>query len=778
MIRPPTLSRIAAATAIAALQLGAAHAQTAAPATDASTAGDGLKLDQVVVTGTSSRASKMKSSVSVSTIDGDTIVNSNATSAAEVLRSIPGIRSESSGGESNANVGVRGLPISAGGSRYIQFQEDGLPILMFGDIAFATPDTWLRADGGVDRLEVVRGGTASTLTTGAPGGIINFLSKTGREEGGSYALTKGLDFSQTRQDFSFGGKAGDKTRIFVGGFYRVGDGGRAGAAHTEDGGQFRANVTRDLDNNGYVRLSFKHLDDHTPTYLPTPVRFANGQIQEIPGLDPRRAAFYNAGWPMDNTLTSSNGRAVSNIRDGLSAKSDAIGAEFDVDAGNGYRLQNKFRWSKNSGRFIGIFPGDDVSAAPAGTTVATGAGAGSAFTGNKFTAVVFNTQVDDAGLVANDTKLSKTFDLGAGGKITGTGGLFTSMQNLKLTWNFNQYSLSASEDGAQLLNVPGVINGSPGFGGCCMNFQDSKYRTTAFYGIVGYEVGALNLDASLRRDNNYATGAYYQTIGPGGTAGTAYSLTQPQVINYNFDNTSFSLGANYALNKDLALFARYSDGAAYLADRITFFNNPGLVNGSSSTIPTNEVTQWEGGAKWRAGSFSLFATLFFAKTDEINVDLTTTPIRVTRTKYDSKGVELEAAYRIGDFSINGGATFTDATVKESTNAGIVGKTPKRQARVVYQPSPNYTLGNAAFGATIVGTTSSKDDSPAGPVSVTLPGFVAVNAFANYQLTPSILVALGVNNLFDTIGYTESNDGRGAARSINGRTVKGTLKYSF
>ena len=141
-------------------------------------------------------------------------------------------------------------------------------------------------------------------------------------------------------------------------------------------------------------------------------------------------------------------------------------------------------------------------------------------------------------------------------------------------------------------------------------------------------------------------------------------------------------------------------------------------------------------------------------------------------------MELEAAYRIGGFSISGGATFTDASVKDSTNAAIVGKTPKRQAKVVYQLSPTYAFGDATLGATIIGTTGSKDDSPAGPVTVTLPGFVAVNAFANYQLTPSVLLALGVNNLFDTIGYTESNDGRGAARSINGRTVKATLKYTF
>jgi len=775
---------IAAAAALGLLAL-AAQAQSTAPATPAAGAedkkvddkNDTLQLNRIVVTGTSIRSSKMKTSSSISTLDGESIANSNAVSAAEVLRQIPGIRSESSGGESNANVGVRGIPISAGGARYLQFQEDGLPILMFGDIAFATPDSWLRADGGIERLEVVRGGSASTLTTGSPGGIINFISKSGQEQGGFVSLTKGLDFSQTRQDFGYGGRLDEKTRYYVGGFYRTGDGGRPGAAGTEDGGQVRINVTRNL-GNGFVRFSFKHLDDHTPTYLPTPVRFVNGAIQEIPGLDPRRTAFYNAGWPLDNTLAANNTREVSNIRNGLSAKSDVFGSEIDLDAGDGWRLNNKFRWSKNSGRFIGIFPGDDVAAAPAGTTIATGPGAGSAYTGDKFTAVVFNTKVDDVGLMVNDLRLSKVFDMGGGAKLTGTGGLFTSIQHLKLTWNFNQYSLSASESGARLLNVPTVVNGSPGFGGCCMNTQDSKYRTTAPYAFIAYEAGPLNLDASIRQDRNFADGSYYQTIGPGGTAGVAYALNQPQLIDYSFKRNSFSLGGNFALDKDLSLFARYSDGASYLADRITFFNNPGLVNGTASTIPRNEVKQWEGGVKWRSGAISLFGTLFFAKTDEINVDLTTTPIKVTRTKYDSKGLELEAAYRLGDFSIAGGATFTNAKVKDSTNAAIVGKTPKRQAKVVYQLSPTYSFGDWMVGSTIVGTTSSKDDSPNGPVSVTLPGYVAVNAFANYQLTQSVQLSLGVNNLFDTIGYTESNDGRGAARSINGRTVKGTLKYSF
>jgi outer membrane receptor protein involved in Fe transport len=447
--------------------------------------------------------------------------------------------------------------------------------------------------------------------------------------------------------------------------------------------------------------------------------------------------------------------------------------------GPGIRLSNNFRWAKNSGRFIGIFPGNDVAAAPAGTTIAGGAGAGGAYTGDWFQAVVFNTSLDDLSLLANDLKLSKTFDAG-GGKLTATGGLYTSRQTLKITWNFNQYALSAEDENAKLLNVPGQDpNGSPGFGGCCMNHQDSSYSTRALYAGLTWDAGPLTLDASLRNDRNSARGSYVQTIGPGGTAGTAYDLSQPQVIDYDFSKTSYSLGGNYQFTKDLAFFARVSDGAAYNADRITFFNNPGLVNGSSSTIPTNEVRQFEGGVKWRSGGLSTFVTLFAAKTKEVNVDLTTTPINVINNEYDSKGVEFELGWRIGAFSITGGLTLTDAEITKSSNAALEGQTPKRQARAVWQLAPTWqATPELLLGASLVGTSDSKDDGPTGPLTITLPGYTAVNAFASYAVSDRMTVALAVNNLFDTIGYTESNDGRGAARSINGRTAKATLKYSF
>lgn len=778
--QPTALSRLTIAVSIALMHMTGALAQTTPAAADAPKAaeskdkeGDALQLDKVFVTGTSSAVSKMKQSVSVSTLSAEQIEEGNATNAAEVLRSIPGVRSESSGGESNANLTIRGLPISAGGARYVQFQEDGLPLLQFGDIAFATPDTFLRIDNMLERLEVIRGGSASTLATNAPGGIINFISNTGEEKGGSLGISRGVDYDTTRFDFGYGGPIGDKTRMYVAGFYRGGEGARNGGVNVEQGGQIRANITHKLAN-GFIRLSLKHLDDHAPTLLPVPVRFNNGSISEIPGINPRTASFYSPYWIQDSTLTRDNGRVSSNVNNGLSVKTNAIGAEAEFDLGAGLKLSNKFRLAKNSGRFIGIFPGDDPAPAPAGTTYQTGPNRGQAYRGNAFTAVVFNTSMDNMDLTANDLKIGKTFDMGGGAKLTASGGLYLSTQNVGLTWNFNQYLLEATGDKPALLTSS--INGTPGFGGCCMNTIDADYRTTAPYAVVTWDAGPLNLDASVRRDNQKATGTFNQTLYIAANSGLRYDPSTTNTINYEIDRTSYSLGGNYRITNDLAAFLRYSDGVSFNADRITFFNNPGLTNGSVSSIPINKVKQTEAGVKWRTGGLSTFVTLFQAKTDETNFDVTTQ--KASANSYDAKGVEIEAAFRTGGFRIAGGVTFTDAKIKASNNAALVGTTPKRQADFVYQLSPSYTFGAATVGASIVGTTDAKDDSPAGPNTVTLPGFAIVNAFANYQISEQTTISLGVNNLFDKIGYTETNDGRQAARSVNGRTVKVGLKYTF
>lgn len=194
---------------------------TPAIAQDDTPAADGeplLEDNVIIVTGVARGQNRLESSVSVSSLDAESISDLNPRSSADLIRQIPGIRSEASGGEGNANIAVRGLPVSTGGARYIQLQEDGLPVLEFGDIIFGNADNFVRADRNVGRVEAIRGGSASTFASNSPGGIINFISKTGQSEGGAIQGTVGLDFETYRLDFDYGAPLGDDLYFHVGGF--------------------------------------------------------------------------------------------------------------------------------------------------------------------------------------------------------------------------------------------------------------------------------------------------------------------------------------------------------------------------------------------------------------------------------------------------------------------------------------------------------------------------------------------------------------------------------
>ena len=150
-------------------------------------------IDDVVITGNANPKASIKTSTSISTLKMKEIINAAPRTTAEIFRTIPGIRAESSGGEGNSNITVRGVPVSAGGSRYLLIQEDGLPVLQFGDIAFGTQDQFTRFDSFVSKVEALRGGSASVFASNSPAGIINFITKTGEKEGGRITQQLGLN---------------------------------------------------------------------------------------------------------------------------------------------------------------------------------------------------------------------------------------------------------------------------------------------------------------------------------------------------------------------------------------------------------------------------------------------------------------------------------------------------------------------------------------------------------------------------------------------------------
>jgi outer membrane receptor protein involved in Fe transport len=777
---PVKLTPLAVAAALAFMALGAQAQQqptNVEPKTaEAGKAEEGLRLERIVVTGTSTARTKMKSSVSVSTLDPEQIQKSGAASAAEVLRSIPGIRSESSGGEGNANMTVRGAPISAGGSRYLQLQEDGLPVTLVGDVSFATSDQFTRLDYFTDSVQAVRGGSASTLATNSPAGIVNFLSKTGREQGGNVGLSVGLDHRQARVDFDYGGRLAPKTRFQIGGFQRIGEGVRPSNVTLENGGQLRMNLTQEFDG-GFIRVNFKHLDDKTPTYLPVPVRLSGNKIEQIPGVDPRTAFFINSNLAQDFVYDRNGNLANTSPGDGLAVKSTAFGLEFQADVGNGFSLSQKLRKTSTDGRFVGAFP-----AGSAATDAGNGA---NRYTGTVpvFSMHLFNTALDDMGNLFSETRLAKTFDMGGGAKLTGTGGLFWGRQSIAETWYWNRYNVELRGEGARYVNNAGansttpVAPGTQTWGGCCVRSIDVDITAVAPFAALTYDAGPLSIDASLRLDKQRTTGwqLFDNAPGPNGEF-TGWDQAGRTNVAYSADATSYSFGANYELDRNRAVFGRISKGSSWASPDRTIWDS--AVATGAQAYPVNEIRQFELGLKMRQGNFNGFFTLFDARTKE-DGGFEVTTRRYLKDNYQSRGIEAEVTWRAGAFALAGGATVTNAKIKGGANDG---NKPRRQASFVYQLTPSYTMANFEIGASLIGTTKSfaQNDN-----QVVLPAFMVVNPYASYQLSDKLSLSLSINNLLDKVGYTEA-EGQGnltnnplfIARSINGRSAKASLKYSF
>lgn len=812
---------VCAGALLAALGATPAWAQTAPTAQGIDPAE--ATVDEIVVTAVAGSSTTLRSSVSVTTLSAEVIEDLAPRSTAEIFRSIPGIRSESSGGEGNANIAVRGLPISTGGAKFLQIQEDGLPILEFGDIAFGNADIFTRYDATVARVQAVRGGSASTFASNSPGGVINLISQTGATEGGSIALTRGIDFDTTRGDFQYGGRLNDTMYGSIGGFYRTGEGARDAGYTGEEGGQIRASLTKEFDA-GYLRLSAKYLNDRAIGYLPSPIQVTGTNSDPnwgpLPGYDASSQTLHSALFRNSPGLDGANGARVSDIADGMNPEVLSAGLEASFDLGSGWQLTNRFRIADTTGGFISPFTaGTGTPAAVAagiggaGSTAryANGANAGQLVpanvNGNGLVAqiVLFDVDINDFGNMANDLKLEREFAAGSG-TLNATFGYYKSNQSIDMDWLWNSFLMEVKGDNAALIdifNAAGVKqtqNGLVGygatfFGNCCRRSYDVDYDIDAPYAALSWEGGDLIIDGSIRYDSGSATGTYADGIvtrrdisGDGviqvpETLVSQIDFANTRPVDYEWDYWSYSFGANYQVNEDVAVFGRASRGGRANADRLLFGPSI-LASGAirSDDAAVDMVDQFEAGVRYRSGPVSVFATAFLAKTEETNFEATSQTF--TDAEYEAKGIEIEGFYRAGSFDFAGGITWTDAEITaDRLNPANVGNTPRRQADWVYQGTATYTYGPFRVGANVVGTSESYAQFDN---QLVLPGYAIVNPFATYDITDGLSLALNVNNVFDEFAVTESEEGSITAnatnilraRTLNGRTASLTLRYSF
>ncbi|MDQ9090450.1 TonB-dependent receptor [Pseudoalteromonas haloplanktis] len=761
-------------------------------------------LETIVVTGVPKRTTIMESSVSVSSVSLSEIEVATPRSTAEAFRIIPGVRSESTGGEGNANIAVRGLPVASGGAKFLQLQEDGLPVMQFGDIAFGNADIFMRLDSTVQTVESIRGGSASTAASDAPGGIINLISKTGEEESGSVATTIGLDYDSLRTDFEYGTYLNDSVRFHVGGFIRQGEGPREAGYTANKGGQIKANITKEFDT-GYVRLYYKHLDDQSIGYLPMPM-YSDGS--SIEGFDSQSDTPHSAQFLSTTRLDGDNQISRGDMRNGMNPQVDAVGFEAAFDLDNDWRIENRFRKSSVSGNFISLIPAEvgnanniaaSIAGASATLSYATGGSQGQAFTDDLAMRIhTFDVTMNDFGSIVNDLKLTKEF----GEDTSLTFGYYASSQTISMSWLWNSYLMELKGDNAALLDVYAANGesysdsglyayGTPFWGNCCQRNYDTDYETRAPYVAFSTKLGDVSIDASARYDSGEARGHYAGavtstvdmnrdgsiSIPEQNVAGI--DISNPSIVNYDWDYASYSVGANYQIDPSFAAFARISQGGRANADRLLF----GKVATDGSVADedaVDEVNQYEFGVKKRFDSLSVFATAFYAETEEQNFEATSQTF--FDREYEAKGIELESTYFISAWDFRGNLTWTDAEIaKDALTPDVVGNTPRRQADLIYSLMARYNFEQGSAGLSFIGTTGAyAQDSN----DLKFDGYTQVNGFVSYDLTENLNIAFNVNNLFDTVGITEAEEGSVPenniirARAINGRTTSLTLKYMF
>ncbi|HEX8055146.1 MAG TPA: TonB-dependent receptor [Novosphingobium sp.] len=782
---------------------------------------------EVFSTGVAKGRDILDAAISTSSIRESQIQKLSARSLEEIFHNIAGVRSEVSNGEVNNNVTVRGLPMASTGAKFLQIQEDGLPIVEFGDIITGGADMFMRADLNVSAIEAIRGGSASTFASNSPAGIINLMSKTGDVEGGSLMLSTGLDYEEYRVDFDYGAKISDTLRFHIGGFYRQGEGPRSAGYDALKGGQVKFNITKEF-TGGHIRLYGKFLDDRTPSYLPMPMTITGTpkdlKFAPLAGFDANKDVLLSRYITSQLALDQNNNTVTDDIRDGMRSKVKTIGLEAQFDVKD-WTVTERFRFSDISGKYITPFP---AIVAPGATIAAlftqNSPGATLRYAGGPNKGQLVPANVNGNGLIAalgladntlksfdnitNDIRVSRVWKLGDG-ELTTTAGFYKSRQTIE---TYSDYSsvLSDVVGGGKAALVDLSIGGFPlsengyftydgtFFGGYPRKGINVDYDTNAAFGSLNFKTGPLAIGGSLRYDfggaqgtvSSYAlsgsTGSFVKDMNGNGVI----SFPETQVgflpvtglspVDYNYHYLSYSVGVNYRVAEPFAVFARYSRGARANADRLL---GSAAINPVSGALANKDalidyVKQAEAGFKYRTSNFSFNGTAFMANTLEHNSYFGPTIDR----KYKAYGLELEGSYRTGIFSVTAGATYTHAEISnDKVDPTVIGNQPAGAPKVFGYLTPEVSTDFFSVGANFYGITSRYSSDLE---DYKMPGYVLVNPFVQVRPMQGLTLSLNVNNLFDAKGITTLVAPTalaptvGSVTAINGRTVSGSVRFDF
>jgi len=790
----------------------AATEQAAAPTQKDAAQSD---IQQVVVTGVATGGlRRLDSAFSISTANEEQLKAAAPSSTADILKLVPGVYAESTGGQSGANIEVRGFP-SGSDSPFVSVQMMGNPIYPVPTLSFFEGSSAFRLDDTIERVEVLRGGPSTIFSNGQPGATMNFILKKGSDTPeGSIRFSTGTG-ELRRVDVFYGGKISDGWYGTVGGFYRNTNGVRDAGFPADKGGQITGTLTRKLQD-GELTFYARRTDDKNAFYTGVPLISSNEgrTITEFPGFDPLTGTLMS-GEMRRFTVEAAPGKTLNyDLGDGRGLKATVLGADLDTKF-SGWNLSNKFNYFKGDLNTIAMFTGNNplTMGAYNAAAINTHRNAVAGQTATTATATYLdgtpvdaNQQVVQAGLWAVEKKLeSFTNELRVSKEwmkdnTVTIGGYFANYSSDDV-WYLGSSHLMTAVPNARLINVKlnnGVIVSNNGKDGNVFYAPVASYdgSNTAFFISNDWKVNdTIRVDAGVRRERQKIDGTISNltsadtdnnplTVYNNGTSmpnGSNTYLTRTDSAN------SFTIGGNYKLSRDASVFARANTGHTFIAfDDLRNAGNQKSVD-DRNFLPTPKIKQFEAGFKTANQLYTVYLNYFHTEFDGIAFQQILSNGQVLNSTSGSKGngVEWELALRpVTNLTLQLSGDYQKSEYKD--NPATAGKVVQRQPKLQYRFTPTYRIPMGDNELKLYGTYTHIGDRWADQANLQyLPSYKTVDLGALFIMNDKVEFRINATNVTNELGLTEGNSrlttgGSGPinARPLFGRTWEASLTYRF
>jgi outer membrane receptor protein involved in Fe transport len=775
---------------------------------DVSLVPNSADLSEVIVTGVFDKRTAMNSSIAISTLNAAQISKQVPLSAADLLRNVPGIFVSSAVGEIRNSVysrGVTGTSDGGAGYYYVSLQEDGLPVtnVNFGNYG---PDYFLRPDATLGKLEAVRGGTASILGNNAPGGIFNYISKTGGPAfGGEFRAKYGLEGNGHnpfyRGDLDLGGPASKDGSLTynVGGFYRYAIGAKDVGYAFNKGGQVRGNILKKY-KSGSIKIYGKYLNDRNGFYEYTPTTL---DFKPAPGFSSTSAE----GPQAISSNYQLNGKNYTFKPQNLIHSIDrTIGANLVQHLDSSWTFNNAIKYSSkkadwNSTTLVSPLAMDNlITYAALGllgkpgtfkfTDANTGALLGNVTSQSGYDYTISNSNFPGGNVQPNSLFIQPLFvNLNSSKELMDQASFTKTLKNMSFTLGgffansqVHTYSGTAGFALGTIQNRPHIVDvnltsptnqvyqlTSPqgvfqeGGGGFTEN-KATQNQVALFFGNNWQILPNLNLDYGVRFETLHIDGFAGTSIANPKSADPTYGGTDGNPLtvydnyggstgpHYDFNkrvNTfSYSAGLNYELSSHSSIYGRFSSGKK-APDLSIYFAANSPFTSANLNVQAQKIVQAEMGLKVSDRNFGLFITPFYSNLSHVpNVQLFTNADNTTNY---NPPVQYESIRTFG-LELESKINFTKEL---SVKSVATFQTAKATHYTLWVPNKN-----GPDDDTLVSYSGNKADNSPNIILNVTPTYSTGNfySFLSWQYLGKRQYSVG--NVFYIPGYSQFNFGTG------------------